>query len=89
MTLRIDFSTGDADGDIGHEHAVHHVHMDVIGVGNAVNSLSKLAKSAERIDGAILIMEMTSFQISADGPDVADRPGGRGGGGSIGWCKRP
>ena len=27
----------DADGDIGHEHAVHHVHMDVVGVGNAVN----------------------------------------------------
>ena len=22
---------GDADGDIGHEQAVHHVHMDVIG----------------------------------------------------------
>ena len=27
----------DADGDVGDEHAVHHIHMDVVGVGDAVN----------------------------------------------------
>ncbi len=26
-----------ADGDIGHKHTVHHVHMNVIGGGNALN----------------------------------------------------
>ena len=28
---------GDADGDVGHEQAVHHVHVDIIGGGNAAN----------------------------------------------------
>ena len=26
---------GDSDGEIGHEQAVHHVHMDVVGSGRA------------------------------------------------------
>ncbi len=31
---RMDWTTRDADGEIGNESAVHHVHMEVVGIGN-------------------------------------------------------
>ena len=33
-----------ANGDIGHEQAVHHVHMDVIGGGNCFNVPAQVGK---------------------------------------------
>ena len=34
----------DADGDVGHEHAVHHVHMDVVGGRDAVDVPLQICK---------------------------------------------
>ena len=44
-----------ADGDVGHEMAVHHVDMDPVGAGrvDGADLLAELAKSAARIDGAM------------------------------------
>ena len=61
------FQYRDANGDVGDKHAVHHVHMDIIGIGDAVNIPPRFAKSAERIDGEILIMGTTSFLLFSGG----------------------
>lgn len=44
----------DTDADIGDEAAVHHVKVDVVGGGNGLDAGASSAKSAERMDGAIL-----------------------------------
>ena len=38
------FQYRDADGDVGDKHAVHHVHMDIIGIGDAVDIPLQICK---------------------------------------------
>ena len=35
---------GNADGDVGHEQTVHHVHVDVIGGGDGLNIAAQMGK---------------------------------------------
>ena len=35
---------GDADGDVGHEQTVHHVHVDVIGGGDGLDIAAQMGK---------------------------------------------
>ena len=44
------FHHRDADGDVGDEHAVHHVHVDIIGGGDPLNIPLQIRK-IRREDG--------------------------------------
>ena len=52
----------DADGDVGHEQAVHHVHMDVIRSGDGLNVPGQIRKVRRQDRGGNFDHENRSFQ---------------------------
>ena len=45
---------GDTDGDIGHEQAVHHVHMDVVGGRDGLDVAGQMGKVGGQDGGSDL-----------------------------------
>ena len=80
-----------ADGDVGNEYAVHHIHMDIIGGGDAVDVPLQIGKISGE-DGRCDFDHGNPSFLSVFRRRRTDRPDSPGGGRKrrgIGCCKRP